>query len=158
VNDYSLENLESNPTFNFSNSLLNSDFFPPAPHGFSDDVYDDSPYSDLNIQCNYMDVNNFTANFKNQDKFSFLSLNVQSLHAKFSALEDFIINLQSNNCAPDIILLQELWQIQDVNAVCLENYDDLIFKCRTNNVQGGGWDCTVARVLDTRSYKKNQSL
>jgi Reverse transcriptase (RNA-dependent DNA polymerase)/Endonuclease/Exonuclease/phosphatase family len=97
-----------------------------------------SPYSDLNIQCNYMDVNQYIASKNNCDKFSFCSLNIQSVHAKFSALEDLCNNFENAACAPDLILLQETWQIQSVDMLKLNNYNELEFKCRCNNVQGGG--------------------
>ena len=41
-------------------------------------------------------------------------------------------------CAPDVIALQEIWQIQDPAFFPLPNYNLIEFKCRRNNVQGGG--------------------
>jgi hypothetical protein len=131
---FSLENLESIPQFNFSNSLLNSDFFSVN----NNNELDVSPYSDLNIQCNYMDVNSFISMHRSVSNFSFFSLNIQSIHAKFTEFEDLINNLNSMHCAPDVILLQEIWQVQCVNSVSLNNYSELVFKSRSNNVQGGG--------------------
>jgi hypothetical protein len=59
---YSIDNINSNPQLNFSNSLLNSDFISSnMPNIGNDDDVCNSPYSDLNIQCNYMDINQYTA-------------------------------------------------------------------------------------------------
>jgi hypothetical protein len=76
-----------------------------------------------------MDVPQFTncALTQSDKKFSFLSLNIQSIHAKFSAFEDMINLMQASNCAPNIILLQETWQIQNADALMLNNYNDPFF-------------------------------
>ena len=42
--DFSLNNLNTNPSFNFCKSLLNADLYSLNPH---DDNIDDSPYSNL---------------------------------------------------------------------------------------------------------------
>jgi hypothetical protein len=66
-----------------------------------------------------------------------MSLNVQSLPAKFNELKDLIDIFASKNCLPDIILLQEIWHIPNANMYVLDNYHPLIFKCRSN-YKGGG--------------------
>ena len=65
------------------------------------------------------------------------SLNIQSLPAKFNEFSDFISNLLYNNAAPEIICLQELWQIADPNLLSLPSYHPLLFKLR-HNIKGGG--------------------
>jgi exonuclease III len=43
-----------------------------------------------------------------------------------------------NNCAPDVICLQELWQFPADVRFKLNGYHPLICTLRRNNVQGGG--------------------
>jgi hypothetical protein len=66
-----------------------------------------------------------------------MSLNVQSLPAKFSELTDLLNHFHSKNFLPEIILLQEIWQIPDPNIFQLNHYQPLIYKCRAIN-RGGG--------------------
>ena len=42
-----------------------------------------------------------------------MSLNIQSLPSKFIEFNDMISNLNVKKCSPDVIALQEIWQIQD---------------------------------------------
>jgi hypothetical protein len=72
----------------------------------------------------------------NDKRVSILSINIQSLPAKYSELKDLIEMFENKNCAPDVILLQEIWQIDNVNNFDLPNYYPLIYKCRTN-ARGG---------------------
>jgi endonuclease/exonuclease/phosphatase (EEP) superfamily protein YafD len=73
----------------------------------------------------------------NDKRVSILSLNIQSLSAKFKEFKELIELLESKNCSPDIILLQEIWQISNDKLFCLPNYHPLIYKCRSN-AKGGG--------------------
>jgi hypothetical protein len=49
-----------------------------------------------------------------------------------------IQNLESNNTAPSIISVQELWQFPNTLSFSLPGFHPLEFKLRRNNVQGGG--------------------
>ena len=71
-NDFSLDNLNNSPCFNFFNSLSNSELY-------NDENYDDSPYSNLDVSCKYYDEIQFTSKFQNVKNFSFLSLNIQEI-------------------------------------------------------------------------------
>jgi hypothetical protein len=44
-----------------------------------------------------------------------MCLNIQSLQAKFSELADFLNLTAMHGFIPDIILLQEIWQVPDAN-------------------------------------------
>ena len=90
------------------------------------------------MSCKYYDEIQFTSKFQNVKNFYFLSLNIQSLPAKFNEFQEFINNLQVNNCHPDILLLQETWQISDPLHFPLNNYNPLLCKLRSNLTQGGG--------------------
>ena len=85
-----------------------------------------------------MDETQYVRLEKNNNKFSYMSLNIQSLPSKFNSFNEMISNFNKNNCAPDVIALQEIWQISDPAFFPLPNYSLLEYKCRRNNVQGGG--------------------
>ena len=67
-----------------------------------------------------------------------MSFNIQSLPSKFTEFQEFISNFNVNRCSPDIILLQENWNLQNPDLFHIPGYSPLIFKSRSNNVQGGG--------------------
>ena len=133
--DFSLNNLNTNPSFNFCNSLLNSDLYSLNSH---DDNIDDSPYSNLQVQCNYLDENQFASKYFYSNKFSIMSFNIQSLPSKFNEFQELIQNFQINKCEPDIICLQEIWQIVNSSAFSLDDYNPIEYKLRSNSTQGGG--------------------
>ena len=58
--------------------------------------------------------------------------------SKFDELSSLIIQLSTSNVNIKIIALQEIWQISDPAFFPLPNYSLLEYKCRRNNVQGGG--------------------
>jgi len=66
-----------------------------------------------------------------------MSLNIQSLPAKFVDFKDFISQLAITNSLPDIICLQEIWNIHDVSVFCIPGYFPLECTLRTQS-QGGG--------------------
>jgi NOL1/NOP2/fmu family ribosome biogenesis protein len=65
-----------------------------------------------------------------------MSLNIQSLPAKFGDFKELIDNLTDHKCNPEI-LLQEIWQVADPKLFIHEDYQPLIFKCRSNYSGGG---------------------
>ena len=70
------------------------------------------------------------------NKFSVLSLNIQSLPAKFAEFSDLISQYPINLC-PEIICLEETWKIIDNSFFPLANYHML----ETNlcsETRGGG--------------------
>ena len=67
-----------------------------------------------------------------------MSLNIQSLPTKFNEFSPFINELFFQKCAPDIIALQELWQLNDASIYKLNGYQKLVFKSRAAKIQGGG--------------------
>ena len=134
LNKFTLNILETNQEFNFMNLLSNSELFSILPD--INDSVDDSPYLNTDIRCKYMDENDFTAKYKNLGSISYMSLNIQSLQAKFSQLQDLIQNLTNSKCQPDVILLQEIWKLTDASLFNLNGYN-FIYKCR-KDAQGGG--------------------
>ena len=119
------------PSFNFSNSLFNSELL-----NTQDDDSNDSLYSNLDVQCSDFDENQFINNFKILKNISILSLNIQSLPSKFAEFQELIQNLQINKCEPDILCIQETWQIPNLSSVSLDSYNVIECNLCSNHVQG----------------------
>jgi len=118
----------------------------------------DSPYEDTNIECNYYKVDDFLNTFsENTTSLSIMSLNIQSLPAKFNELNLFLNELDSsNNFSFDFIGLQEIWKLNYPNHYVLDNYHPIVYKTRPNR-QGGGVGFFVKKshifhVIDNLSY------
>ena len=150
--DFSLDNLSNNPKFDFLQTLLKekdeADNFP----NFS---FADSPYDSSIISCNYMCENEFVTKYSNPTKPSVLSINIQSLPAKFNAFCEFISSLKFNNCAPEIICLQEIWKLPNDEFFNIDGYHPLVYKSRLNSIQGGGVGIYVSSKL---SFSVNDEL
>ena len=125
--------IDSDPNFNFlskisSNENEEDDFLFNNP--------DFSPFSETEFVCSYIGSDHFRNNNLCND-FSVLSLNIQSLPAKFNELNDMLNELSSSNFTPDVICLQEIWQIIDPSLFPLSNYHTLELNTR-KNAKGGG--------------------
>jgi len=77
--EFYLNNLASNPNYDFISSLSDID-------ADSDDQFMNSPYDSSNFNCSYVDPLSFCNTYKNNGKFSIMSFNIQSLSAKFNDL------------------------------------------------------------------------
>ena len=97
---------------------------------------DDSPYANIDIKCKYLDEFQYCLEYKNLKNLSFMTFNIQSLQSKFNQFKDMMQNLINNSCAPEIILLQEIWKLHDAVHFDLAGYT-FIHKTRTSS-QGGG--------------------
>ena len=102
---FSLAELSTNPKFDFINSIKNNN---TDSKDYLDTEDIDSPYCPDKFTCNYYDEMQFLAKYRNLNKFSVMTFNIQSLPSKFSELKDFIHQLNKNNCKPDVICLQEV--------------------------------------------------
>jgi len=71
-----------------------------------------------------------------------LSLNIQSISAKFNEFQEFLANFKF-----DVLCLQELWRMHDPAIFSLDGYHNMYFKSRHNNVQGGGVGIFVSNQL-----------
>ena len=73
----------------------------------------------LSLNCSYLEVDKL----KNlsSGKFTVLSLNIQSLPAKFLEFSDLISQFDYDS-TPDIICIQETWKIVDNSFFPLANY------------------------------------
>ena len=72
---------------------------------------------------------------------------VQSLPAKFSEFSLFITQLGMKKCNPDIICIQETWQLGDESLYNLQGYQKPCFKLRSSFTQGGGVGIYVKNLL-----------
>ena len=141
INNFSLDNIASSQDFNFLEHLTNSDLFNIFPN---DELIHDSPYTNTQIYCKYNDECAYIKDHKNLNYFSYMTFNIQSIHSKFNQFQDMIQNLIDNHCAPDVILLQEIWKIHDTALFQLTGYN-FIHKSRMQG-QGGGVGIYVKSV------------
>ena len=109
-----------------------------------------SPYSNLNLNCSYLEVDKL----KNlsSGKFTVLSLNIQSLPAKFLEFSDLISQFD-NDSTPDIICIQETWKIVDNSFFPLANYHPIETNTRTI-ARGGGVGIYVRENLSFKVLKQ----
>ncbi len=129
---FSLNNLMNNQDFNFLDQLSKSELFNIRPN---DDLINDSPYANIQLQCKYLDETEFANCFSNLNSFSYMSFNIQSLQAKFNLFQEMIQHFIDSGCAPDDILLQEIWKIPDVSLFELNGYS---FLYKSRNISQGG--------------------
>ena len=134
-NSLSLNNISRDQAFDFLHTLAMNDTIVHSPS--DNNVPDDSPYNNIKLQCSYLNEYQFIEKYKNLNELSFMSFNIQSLPSKFSELQILIQLLQFHRCAPDVILLQEIWNIIDPSFFHIEGYHPIIYKSRTLS-QGGG--------------------
>ena len=76
------------------------------------------------------------------DKISVLSLNIQSLPAKFL---DFSELVDEFTVSPDVICLQETWKVIDNTFFPLNNYHTLETNTRST-ARGGGLESTLNKT------------
>lgn len=129
-NAFSIDSLTVNPSYDFLKNL----------HSSNDNDYDyeDSPYNMNVFDCTYMDLGNYLNSYSNNPNITIMSVNIQSLSSKFSELNEIINALDLKNTSPDIICLQELWNIPFNHNFSIQGYNKLIYKIRSEGVQGGG--------------------
>ena len=107
-----------------------------------------SPYSNVTINCNYIDIEEI-CNIQT-DKISVLSLNIQSLPAKFAEFSELVSEFTS---CPDVICLQETWKVIDNSMFPLNNYH--ILETNTRSVaRGGGVGIYIKQNLSYKILKQ----
>ena len=85
-----------------------------------------------------------------------MSLNIQSLSAKYSVFRDLILELGASSCLPDVICLQEVWTVVDADLFPLPGYQPLIFKTRATG-QGGGSESSSGQAFLSKFAGQNPS-
>jgi hypothetical protein len=134
---FKLDDLVRDPSFNFLNKLNVGEDEIGHTHDFLGTDPTDSPYSHSSFNTNYFDTQQFIEKFSKNKRISLMSLNIQSLPAKFDSFNELILDLSNNGCAPDVICLQETWNVVDSNLFSLPGYQPFIYTNRCN-AQGGG--------------------
>ena len=110
-----------------------------------------SPYSNINLNCKYLEIEKLPD--INPAKFTVLSLNIQSLPAKFVEFSDLINDFSSPELSPDVICLQETWKIFDNLTFSLPNYHSLELNQR-QTARGGGVGIYVKKHLSYKILKQ----
>jgi hypothetical protein len=128
-NTFSIDNLALDANWDFS-KIFQERF------GVDDDD-PVNPYNDNTFLCSYFDESEFKNRIVHNPCLSIMSLNIQSINAKFNEFSSLIKSLQHGKCEPDIICLQELWKVHNPDLICIDGYHPIILKSRTVT-QGGG--------------------
>ena len=129
-----IDEIDSNPNFNFINKILLNDSNSDDDFLFSNNEF--SPYSETNFNCSY--INPDQVRNLNNSNLSVMSLNIQSLPAKFNDLTDLLAGFYQSKFNLDIICLQETWQISDPLLFSLPNFQNIILNTRSSARGGGG--------------------
>ena len=141
-NTLGVDAIEGDPRFNFLNKFtaeIDEDSI------LTNNNLNASPYNETNISCFYADFEQLISLTETND-FLVATLNIQSLHAKYFELVEWIENLNKINHCPDIICLQEIWQIDDPSLFPLDGYHPLIFQTRSA-ARGGGVGIYINNLL-----------
>ena len=123
--NFSLGSINVNPNLNFLNILSSNN--KNDQYDFLDTNDADSPYSNSKFSCYYFHDLDFVNKYKGDKRLKILSLNMQSILSKFSEFKDWISFLDQSDCSPDIICLQELWNIPNDDFGKLPGYHPLIY-------------------------------
>ena len=108
-------------------------------HILNVDVTNDGEELNIIKHSPYLDQENFIKTLKGKNNnFTVLSLNIQSLNAKFDQPKFLLHLLQENSCHISAICLQETWLREDANIdlLSLENYN-LISQGKRCSAHGG---------------------
>ena len=100
------------------------------------------------MNCSYSDIQQLSSS-ANVNQLTVLTLNIQSLPAKFQEFTNFINDFRISQNEPDIICLQEIWQIEDPTQFSLPGYHNIELNLR-NSAKGGGVGIYMKQNL---SYK-----
>ena len=130
TDDSNVECVQNSDNFNLKGILSDSDH--------------DSLYNNANHICKYYEESECLEKFENIDygTQSVLSFNIRSLPGKFIEFKEFLTS-SFGKYKPDIICLQEIWNIPYYENFFLDGYHPLEYKVRdktgtNSNVGGGG--------------------
>jgi hypothetical protein len=109
-------------------------------------------YENVMIESSFYDVDSFTSKFKNSKQLIFLSVNIQSINAKYDNLKEIVTKLNANNIPVEILALQETWAVKYVNLIDLPGFQRLIYKNRTMG-RGGSVGFYVKNGLSVKQIE-----
>ena len=92
--------------------------------------------NDLDLDCSFMDEKAFVKSFSNSNNIKIISLNIQSIVAKFSEFNTFFDKLAINKALPDFFLLQETFA-KDFSFLGVKGFKP-VFDARPQGSRGGG--------------------
>ena len=141
-----IDDILSDPRFNFLSMFAEDEVNDAVPDSFFINNHC-TPYSNIYLNCSYTEVENL----KNLDstKFTVMSLNIQSLPAKFNDFSELLTEFSCFDSCPEIICLQETWNVIDNSLFPLNFYQPLLTNLR-QGARGGGVGIYVKENL---SYK-----
>ena len=140
---FNINSLENSPEHDFVKIMSDQNDFHET--NFFSNVTD-SPYNSMSFNTVYSSIIDYKCHVNND--ISIMTFNIQSLNYKFNELKELVYTLNCNNCEPDIICLQELWQFPLEAEFLLPGYKPLIYKLRRGNTQGGGVGIYVKKDID----------
>ena len=107
-----------------------------------------NPYLNINIDSNFYDAETFISKLRNTDLPVHLSINIRSLQCNYPNLLTLIKDFLKNNIKIEIIALQEIWQIQHLDAIIIPGFN--FVHSQRSIARGGGIGFYVAEKY---SYK-----
>ena len=107
-------------------------------------------YIENNISCSYYDEDIFCKKEQIKKQFLCVSLNIQSIAAKFNEFQIFLNHMFSQRVFPDVIAIQETWSIHHSGDFKIDGYN-LFTKTRTNG-RGGGVGIYVKQKYITKLH------
>ena len=136
ANAGSLDELNGLISYNLSDKLL--DFY-------GNDT-DTNPYSSTNSNSIFYDTCTFTTKFKNSPSSIYISLNIRSLQCNHLPLCSMINDFLKNNINVDVIALQEIWNIQHIEAINIPGFN-FVHEQRKSS-RGGGVGFFIAEKFN----------
>lgn len=130
---------------------LNSNFFSILNNETNSDEFLFNPYDNIDVKCQYFDTDKIINHLNSKKGLKIVSLNIQSLQAKFIDLQEFIDEFWRQNCYLDIICLCETWNIKNEDYIQLKGYD-FVYKCRSKS-NGGGIGIYVKKGIAFKEIK-----
>jgi exonuclease III len=104
------------------------------------------------VDSSFYDVDSFINSFKNSTRPVFISVNIQSLNAKFEKLLEITNRFLSSKLPIEVLALQETWSIKYANLLELPGFQKLIYKNRTVG-KGGGVGFYVKNGLSVKQIE-----
>ena len=123
IND-SIFNIQNDNNYNFFSKFQ------------QDDSFNINPYDDLDVLCQYSNINETIEKLKNKKGLKIISWNIRSLQTNFNQFKELIDLFHSEGCFLDIICLTEIWNLKDNDFYNLEHYN-FVSKMRRHTTGGG---------------------
>ena len=108
-------------------------------NGNDDELFDDSPFGDLNSTCEYFTPEQFCETIDPTDRhLSSFCINCQSINAHWDGFQNLMLGLSTEEFHFDIIGITEIFKIHNNINYNIEGYHTLQFNTRPPNSDGRG--------------------